>query len=63
MRTETKRMRKSQMPYEIDTCSIGEILQAKAATGDKHAVRASKVLVVERNGSNGQRNGYIRSSK
>ena len=63
MRTETKRMRKSQMPYEVDTCSIGEILQAKAAIGDKHAARAAKVLVMGRGDSNGHRNGYVRSSK
>lgn len=62
MHREIKKVKKSQLPYEVSTSSIGEILKAKAAGGDKHAIKASRVFT-ERRSTNGQRNSYIRRSK
>ena len=62
MGIEIKKVRKSQLPYEVSTSSIGEILKAKAAAGDKHAAKAAKVFT-ERRKYYGQRNSNIRGGK
>ena len=57
-----KKIKKSQLPYEVSTSSIGEILKAKAATGDKNAIKATKVFT-ERRKYYEQRNGNVGRSK
>jgi len=57
---ETK-IKKSQLPYEISTASIGDIMRAKAASGDKDAKKVVRSLMGRRN-YNGKRNSHIRSS-
>lgn len=57
-----KKIKKSQLPYEVSTSNIGEILKAKAATGDKNAIKATKVFT-ERRKYYGQRNGNVSRGK
>jgi len=37
-----KKIKRSQEPYRISTLSIGEILKAKASSGDKNAIEFMK---------------------
>lgn len=43
-----KTLKKSQMPYEISTTSIGDIITAKAKNGDRNAQKAVSVMLRKR---------------
>lgn len=43
-----KKIKRSQEPYEISRCTIGEILRAKANNGDVDARKAVKHLLKKR---------------
>jgi len=59
-KTEESKIRKSQMPYKRYTCSIGDILKAKAANGDENAKRAVSKLVKEKGEKkNGKTKGHF----
>lgn len=63
MKNETRRKSKrSQLPYKVASCSIGERLKAKAEIGDIHASKVLKVFT-ERGDLNAKRNDNIRSGK
>lgn len=54
-----KTLKRSQMPYEISTTSIGDILMAKANNGDKKAQRAAYVMLRKRGGTHGSTKSNI----
>lgn len=45
MNKKHKKIKKSQLPYQVSTCNIGEIIQAKASNGDITARKAVTKLM------------------
>ena len=56
-----RKIKKSQLPYEISTASIGDIMRAKAAGGDKDAKKVVRSLMGRRD-HNAKRGRNVRSS-
>lgn len=59
---EKKKKLRSKEPYKIHTCTISEIMIAKAEGGNKEAKNVVEKMI-KRGKKNGKANGYFRGSE
>ena len=59
MNKKHRKIKKSQLPYQVSTCSIGEIIQAKASSGD-HDARKAVIKLMGRGDIDDRSNDFCR---